>query len=295
MNVKKLTFIIFLFYIKNFLFSGGIETINIPFGKSLSLANEKAIVNNYGLSSFTNPAILIGMPSNYTVEYNRLFYYNNTSYDIVSLTSKSFEKFCASLSFGGFSSGEIQIRNIDGLSTGETFEYSLNLASLGVGAKILEEEYNLLNLGFSGVVILEKLDTDNIFFGFNAGLIHNFKIKTRFLKSIIFGTSINTTTNDKNFNYNISLGAQTGYTLIFFGYEGYFSKENEKLKIGTSLNLYTSANLKKYVNLNIGYQTNVGFISSGIDFRVYNFGLGYFFGNHKNLGMLHNLQIILFI
>lgn len=292
---KKLTFIIFLFYIKNFLFSGGIEIINIPFGKSLSLANEKAIVNNYGLSSFTNPAILVGIPSNYTVEYNRLFYYNNTSYDIVSLTSKSFDRLCAGLSFGGFTSGEIQAKNIDGLLTGETFEYALNLASLGIGAKLLEDDYNLLNFGFASIVILEKIDTDNIFFGFSSGLFQNFKVKTKFLKSIILGVSVNTVTNEKIFNYNASLGVQTGYTLIFFGYEGYSLTKNEKLKVGTSFNLYTSNDFKKYVYLNIGYQTNTSFISSGIDFRIYNFGICYSFGNHKNLGMLHSLSIILFI
>lgn len=293
--MEKLVLISLILLTKNLLFSTGVEIINIPVGNSSSLANEKAIINNYGFSLFTNPAVLININSNYTIEYNRLFYYNKTTYDILSLTSKSFDKFCAGLSFGRFTSGEINLRNIDGIPTGENFEYSMILSSLGMGVKLSEDDYNVLNFGFSGVIILEKIDTENIFFGYNTGLLHKLKIKTKFLKGILLGGSINGVSTDKKLNYNASFGLQTGNSIVFIGYEGFILSNNEKIKIGTMLNLYTSKDLKKYFNLNIGYQTNTNYLSSGIDFRIYNFGLCYSFGNHKYLGALHSLQIILFI
>ncbi|MEN3013269.1 MAG: hypothetical protein ABDH23_01450 [Endomicrobiia bacterium] len=291
-RINKLLFITLLLIYFNRIYPDT-STINIPTCKTIGLANEVSTVDNSGFSIITNPSLLSDLKNFYSFEYAKIFYYSKTTYDLLSIASNTFNKIGIGLVFGRFSSGEIQIRNIDGILTGESFEYMYSMFSLGVGVKLIDDIYQTFQAGFSGYTFLEKIYSDKIYFGFNNGVAYDLKFKNKFLKLLRIGIVIKKLSISKNFVYNIGLGLKLPESMLMVGYEDIFPEGATKYRISSSFNVYTSKDFKKVLKLNLGYVFNsdVYNISSGIELEVYNFLISYSYSTHKYLSSISAIQI----
>lgn len=291
--MDKLFFVIISLFILFFqIFSNNVAIISIPTCKTI--ASELSIVENNGFSVITNPSLLVNLKSQYNSEYTKIFYYGMTTYDLLSISTIVDNKIGIGLVFGRFTSGEINFRDIDGVLTNETFEYLYGITSLGVAAKLLDDEGNTLQLGFSGYIFLEKINIEVIYFGFSNGLIYDLKFKNKIFKAIKIGSIIKSISISKDFIYNFGLGFKISESMLIFGYEDMFIKRNSKYKLSYIINIYTSKDFRKKLNLNLGYVFDIHnnySIGSGVELEFYNFLISYSFSNHKYLQSIHAIQI----
>lgn len=291
MRSYKIEFLIIFLSINN-IFSGDVSLIDIPTCKTISLANETSIIENNGFSTITNPSLLNTLKAEYALEYSKTFYYANTYYDLLSLISRQ-TGIGIGLVVGRFSSGVIRIRNIDGVLTGETSEYSYGLSSLGVSTNLFNNTLHSFRLGLSSYVFLEKTSFDSIFFGLNSGFSYDLRLKNKIINLVRTAGTVKLITTDKNLVYSLGVGLKIPETMIIFGYQNDLYKKNQIYKIGCAFNIYTSVDSRKYIRLNLGFRYGnfLSDISSGIELGFYNFLVYYSFNNHKYLKDIHSIQV----
>lgn len=287
----KLSFLIIFLSLNN-IFSGNVSLIDIPTCKTIALANETSVLENNGFSTITNPSLLNTIKAEYALEYSRIFYYSDSFYDLLSLTSNK-SNIGIGLVVGRFSSGVIKIRDIDGLLTGETIEYIYGIASLGISTDLLNNTLHTFRLGLSGYTFLERIDFDSIYFGLNSGFSYELKLKNKIIRLIRMGGTIKLINIDKDSIYNVGVAIKIPESMVILGYQNNSYRRNQIYNIGYIFNIYTSSDFKKYLKLNLGYKHEEfsNNISSGIEFGFYNFLIFYSFSNHKYLKNIHSLQI----
>lgn len=269
-----------------------ISLIEIPTCKTVSIANEMSVLENNGFSVITNPSLLASTKAEYGLEYSKTLYFADSSYDLLSMLSRQ-NNVAVGLVVGKFSSGIIKVRNIDGILTGETFEYTYGVTSLGVSVNLLNRPFYTFRLGFSSYVFLEKIDFDFIFFGFNSGFTYDLKLKNKIVKLIRTAATVKLITTERNYIYNLGVAVKIPESMIILGFQRNSYRKAYSYKVGYIFNVYSSADLKKYLRLNLGcnYEDFATNISSGVEVGFYNFLIFYSFYNHKYLKNIHSFQV----
>jgi TolB-like protein len=295
-NILKLTILWSIFV--SFIFAddnNNLSFVNIPLGNSISLGNEMAVVDNGVFNLFSNPAMLGKIQSVNSIEYNRLFYYGDTYYDLLGLCGTNISQGIVSgIVLGKFSSGNILVKDIEGLPTGESLEYTITTVNIGLSTRWGK----YLWLGFSGYGLWEKSNIDSRFFGSNVGLIYNFNIKNKFLKYFRFGTTVRGLGLNKNLVHNEAMMIKLLNAELYFGREsntesGIVNNNNEKLNAGISLSLVNSNIASLNFRLGISGFNNelVKSYGGGFGLRYKDFGLDYSINIHNYLNMIHNIKI----
>lgn len=165
MKIKKLNILVFVLFIflqlifaeenKNFNF------INIPISNAISLGGQSSVVDNGSFNTLTNPAMLGTTRTPILLEYNRLFYYADTYYDLVGLSAANItEGLISGIVMGRFSSGNIPVLDTEGYSTGTNIEYAITNINISFAARLGK----YLWLGASGYSLWEKNNIESRFF-----------------------------------------------------------------------------------------------------------------------------------
>lgn len=307
--MKKGIFFILIFFV-NILFSSQVEIINLPLGRSLALASETSLVDNRVFNVLTNPAMLFNIEPGCSLEYNKLFYYGGTSYDVVGFSFKNKTQMeeidNVGIIIGKFSSGNIQVRSLDGELTNQTVEYSVTIAGFGFSYKIFSEKRHSVWLGLGGYSVSEKIDTSEQYWCGNLGVIYEYVFRNKNkLNSVRLGSVIKGLGLNKNLVHNEAVAIEIGKDIlpvkiiplvVIFGYENIYPvKIDDKFKLGIVSNIYSSLDGRYRVILDLGY--NLGrytdFLSFGFEIKIKNILLNYSFTQHAYLGNLHDIMLSL--
>ncbi|MCX7956709.1 MAG: hypothetical protein N2643_02290 [Endomicrobia bacterium] len=293
--MKKKLLSISLIVFLNTCFASKVSLIDIPTTRVSSMADDISVVENNTSSVITNSALLCNIQGLYAFGYERVFYYANTTYDNISIMANGYHKLSVGLAFVRFDSGEMKIRNVDGLLIDETAKYIYDIFCIGLGIKILETKNNVIQIGFTPMIFLEKLKSDLVFFGSNISFIYDIRFNNKTFNMIRFGNTFRAITLDKNFITNSGIAIKLSESYLTLGFESLSYKINTvEYKISVSLNIFKSKDLSRHLYINLGYQTNPNYdnsISSGIDMKVYNVILLYSFKNHRYLQSLHTVGL----
>ncbi len=265
--------------------------VNIPIGTSISLGNELSVVDNGVFSLFTNPAMLGIMRSVSSFEYNRLFYYADTYYDLLGLCGTNVsEGIVSGVTIGRFSSGNIAVRDIEGVVTGENFEYSIMNANIGFATRWGKYFW----VGFSGYGLWEKSNLDTRFFGSNVGLMYNTNIKNKLLRHIRIGGVVRGVGLNKNLVHSEGIMLKILNQEIYFGSEsGFNNVDNQRLNLGINFILFSNATTSLLIRAGIGGFNNNLLKSYGTGFglRYKDFILDYSFNTHSYLNTVSNIRL----
>jgi len=293
--MKKL-FLISIFLTK--VFANDVQIIYLPLAKSVSLVGETALVDNKAFNVLTNPAMLNYIDFGYSLEFNKLFYYSNTGYDVFGFSLKQKEGEVNNVGFvvGNFSSGKLKVRNILGELTGETVEYLIRILAFGFSINLSSGKNYFASLGFSGYYILEKINLDIQYFGCNIGFVYEQRFQNSIFKNLRIGSVIKGLGMNKNVLHNEAISTQVGVVNFTFGYENFYPNLSEdKFKTAIISKIYKSKDNEYEVILNLGYnfaRYSIIF-SSGVEVKIKKISLGYSFAQHQYLGNLQNIQLSL--
>jgi hypothetical protein len=291
--MKKFLLIILIFITK--VFANDVQIIYLPLAKSVSLACETALVDNKVFNVLTNPAMLSFIDFGYSLEYNKLFYYGDTGYDVFGLSVNQPE---GNVGFvvGNFSSDKIEVHDILGQPTGETAEYSNKIFAFGFSTNLSSGKDYFASLGFSGYYISEKINVDTQYFGCNIGLVYEQRFQNSIFKNFRIGSVIKGLGMNKNLLHNEAISAQVGPINFIFGYENFYPETSkDKFKIATTGKIYSSKDNNYEVILNLGYNLGefTNSFSSGFEIKLKRIYLGYSFAQHQYLGSLQNIYLSL--
>ncbi|MCS7151354.1 MAG: hypothetical protein NZ928_03085 [Endomicrobia bacterium] len=292
--MKKILYTILLVYL---CFAEQVEILNLPVGKSFSLAGEVSLVDSGAFSVVMNPSMLAMVQSGFNIEYNKILYFADTSYDIFGF---SFKERTAGVDnsvavvLGKFTSGKIKVRNIEGELTGEEAEYSTTLAAFGFSSVLTSGKKYHLWLGLSGYGLRESINTNSQYWGGNIGLLYLYRFGGDVFKSLKIGAVVRGLGTNSNLTHSEALGLELKRIKFIIGYENYIQKKlDDNLKFGISANVYSSKDLKNSVVLNLGYGLGnyIEIYSSGIGIKINRIVFDYSFTQHKYLGNLHGLLV----
>lgn len=292
----KILFLFAFLLLCNLCFAEQIEIVNIPIGNSLSFAGESVLTDNGALNVLTNPAMLGMIDAASMFQYNKMFYFADTEYDILGFSFKERTtgvENSVALTVGRFTSGKILVRNIEGVPTGETIEYLVNLAAVGFSSVLSSGRDYSLWLGLAGYGIRESINVESYYWGGNIGLVYRLG---NVFKTINFGIGIVFKGMGTNQNILHSEGLSLEFNRIKFivGYENYLqNKIKDKIKTGVSVNLYDNKNKKHSISVDLGYDFGeyTKTYSCGIDIVFGRIGFSYSFSQYEYLGGIHNLML----
>ncbi len=289
--MKKYIFLTFIFFNKILLLANQIEIINLPLAKSLSLASETSLVDNRSFNVLTNPSMLYRIDSGYSLEFNKLFYYADSGYNLLGFSVKEGEG-NISFVFGRFSSGELKVFDIEGNQTVEVAEYSVSLLAVGFSSKINSSKNYNLYLGLSGYGIFEKINIESQYWGSNIGLVYERVFNSKIFNSFCVGGVIKGLGMNNNLMHNEAIYFDIKRIKVIFGYQNYYpEKVEDNYKLGISATIYKSKNNNYNIILDLGYNFGVynESISCGFEIRIKNILINYSFVNHSYLTSLHNI------
>ncbi|MCS7228229.1 MAG: hypothetical protein NZ839_04625 [Endomicrobia bacterium] len=296
--MKKSVFLmlVLLFITIQKIYSSSIEIINLPVGSITGVAGEGTVVDNNAFNVISNPSMLLLNNKNYFLEYSRLFYFAQTSCDSVGL---QIGPAGIGVVINRFSSGEIEIRDIDGVKTNESFEY--NILSINTGFSTLltsfDKNGNLYG-GICGYMLWERINFDKKFYGGNVGLLYNYSSDTKLLKTFRAGGVIKGINIVKNLAYHVGLLVQIGTVSIVSGYENRFSSVDfGKTKIGMLFDFAIPNFEPNTIKFSVGYSFSTNKLSnsitSGISVKIENIILGYSLVLHEYLGNNYSVWLSL--
>jgi len=294
--MKKFLLIILIFITK--VFANDIQIIYLPLAKSVSLAGETALVDNKVFNVLTNPAMLSFIDFGYSLEYNKLFYYGDTGYDVFGFSLRQKEGNVDNVGFvvGNFSSDKIEVHDILGQPTGETAEYSNKIFAFGFSTNLSSGKDYFASLGFSGYYISEKINIDTQYFGCNIGFVYEQRFQNSIFKNFRIGSAIKGLGMNKNLLHNEAISTQVGPINFIFGYENFYPETSkDEFKIAATGRIYSSEDNNYKVILNLGYNLGefTNSFSSGVEIRLKRIYLGYSFAQHQYLGSLQNIYLSL--
>ncbi len=286
--------VIYLLFLSYFTYCEDLPIVNLTVGKSLSLGNEIAVVNNNTLNTITNPAMLGVIKTPYILQTGRLVYYAGTTYDFLGIVGSDIAQgVVLGLLIDRFSSGVIDIRDIDGVPTGETTEYKVTNANIGISAQL----YPKLWLGISVAGFWEKSNVETKFFAGSCGIVYDYLISNKIIKSIRLGTVVKGFGVNKNIVHHEGVSLIVGPTEIVLGCENNtVDVYNNKIKFGININILGSQNTDR--NFCLSFGTSRGFNGNyllnygvGIGIKFDWFMLDYSYNQHDFLGVTHNIML----
>lgn len=292
---KILFFLLLLVYYSSF-FGEQIEVINLPIGKSLALAGDTVLANNGPLNVLTNPAMLAMVDVGGMIQYNKMFYFADTTYDIIGFSFKEhtlgWENSIA-IAVGNFSSGKILVRNIEGISTGEEVEYIVSIGAIGFSSVLVTNKNYSLWLGLTGYGIREKININSYFFGGNIGLVFQYKLNS-FFKALNFGTTIRGLGMNTNLLHNEAISFEFNKYKLIICHENYLQKSTKnKFRIALLVDFYRSMKNSITVEFGHNFGEHTKTYSCGIGLRIIDkIELSYSFGQHGYLKDAYNLTLV---
>lgn len=249
-----------------------IEIINIPVGKSLVVAGEQSVVDNNAFNVVSNPAVLYVSSLENMLEFNRLFYFADTNYDNIGLL---FKKYGVGFVVNRFSSGEFEIRDIDGVKTNTTIEYTTTILNLGISTVLTSYNTNSkLYGGISGFLLWERIVSDTKLYGVNIGLLYEHNFSTKFFKLLRLGYVIKGIGVTDKPIYHCGILLRFGSLSLISGYEGKLKTETYgKTKLGFEFDFelpYTSYTASLNLGYNFGKDEKQNFVTYGIKIKIDN-------------------------
>jgi len=288
---------IIFFFVNTLILASNNEVNNIPIANSWILSTEQSVVDNHSFNVISNPAMLaINTKIDYLLEYNKLFYYAQTSYDNIGFLIGK-RKFA--LVINRFSSGQINVRDIDGVETNQTIEYSLTTLNVAGATELISfGTQNKLYSGITGSMTWQKINTETKFYNANIGLLYNYEGQNNsFVKIVRVGTLLKGIVSKDSVVYHCGLLIKLGYLSIISGYENNFvNKENGKIKLGLLLELPFPYLSVQNISLGLGYmfgeQNNyLNQTTTGVIIKFENVIFSYSYAVHQYLGYVHNIKI----
>lgn len=294
MKIKKLNILVFVLFIflqlifaeenKNFNF------INIPISNAISLGGQSSVVDNGSFNTLTNPAMLGTTRTPILLEYNRLFYYADTYYDLVGLSAANItEGLISGIVMGRFSSGNIPVLDTEGYSTGTNIEYAITNINISFAARLGK----YLWLGASGYSLWEKNNIESRFFGSNAGFMYNRNLKNKFIKHIRVGSVVYGLGLNNNLFHSEDIMVKILNTEFYYGMLSTLRNNSPKHSIGT--NIYLLSNKDNSLSIRGGVS---GFnseytksYSAGIGIRIKDLCFDYDVSNSQYLNTIHNIKL----
>lgn len=296
--MKKLLFLVLFIVqiLQQNLLSNIVEILSLPIESTNGIAGESSVVNNNAFNVVTNPALLL-LNKDYFLEYNRLFYFGGTYCDNVGLQIGNTG---IGIVVNRFSSGTIEIRDIDGVKTNETFEYSVTTINTGLSTVLnsFAKDSNLYG-GICGYIVWEKINFDKKFYGGNLGIVYDYSSQTTLLKTVRLGVVIKGLNITKNLIYHSGVLIQLGILSVVGGYESeILNPEIGKIKTGLIFNLPIPSLESYEFKLGLGYSFAKNskfsnFSTGNLSIKIENVILGYSFTTNEYLGNIHSIQLSL--
>jgi hypothetical protein len=296
-RIRIITISTLLLFGKFLMLASNTEINNLPIANSWILSTEQSIVDNQSFNVISNPAMLgIDTKIDYLLEYNRLFYYAQTSYDNIGfLIGKS----KVGIVINRFSSGQISVRDIDGVETNQTIEYSLTTLNFAAATELASfNKQNKLFAGITGSMNWEKINIETKSYNANIGLLYNYEGQNNsFVKTIRVGTVVKGITSKDNVVYHFGSLIKLSYLSIISGYENNFvNKENGKIKIGLLFELPLPYLSVQNISLGLGYMWGeqnkyISQTTKGIIIKFDNIIFSYSYAVHEYIGYINNVQI----
>lgn len=288
----KKNLILYFIILLNFLLFADNDFFNIPTGITLTLATEQSVINNNSLSLVSNPALMSDTKKIFLFEYNKIFYFAQTNYDSIGLSFGKNNKI--GIVLNKFSSGEIKIRDIDGLLTNETINYSLTSITAGVSLSFeLYNKKHILNIGTAESFVFDNLIPDTSRFFTNLATTYSF-YNNSFVKTLRFGFVIKGINYSQLATYHLGFLVKTGSLSLINGYENRISdNKNGKIKIALLFDFPILINNKIYFGLGYGFAQNSysDIITSGFGISFKGIIFNYSYLIHESLGSINSVQI----
>ena len=288
--MKKI-FICIIFLGKILTFSFYNEINNLPIANSCMFSTEQSVIDNRSFNVISNPAMIaLNTQVDYLLEYNKLLYYAQTSFDNIGfLIGKN--RF--GVVINRFSSGQINVRDIDGVDTNQTIEYSLTTLNLATAIELASNKHSGLYGGITGTISWEKINIETKSYNVNIGAIYNYDTGNNVIR---IGTVIKGMTSKDAAVYHCGILAKIGSLSFISGYENKFvDRLNEKIKLGLAFNLslpyLTIKNLSFGVGHLWGRQSYVRQTTFGLSINFDTIILSYSFAIHQYLGTLQSFNI----
>jgi hypothetical protein len=290
---KFLYSVIILFLVETLSFASYNGLNNIAIANSCILSTEQSVIDNYSFNVISNPAMLgINTNIDYLLEYNKLLYYAQTSYDNIGfLIGKN--------SFGivinKFSSGQINVRDIDGVDVNQTIEYSITTLNFAAATELIPfNKTSKLYGGIAGSMNWEVINVETISYNVNIGLVYNYEIKNNVFR---LGTVIKGLSSKDTIVYHCGSLVKIGHLSFIGGYENNLVDSfNGKLKIGLMIDLPLPYLFVKNISFGIGYlwgnqNKYLSQITTGLSIKFNIIIFGYSFITHQYLGTTQNFYI----
>ncbi len=284
---------IFLFSFINLLsiiLYGNNDFFNLPLSNSLMLATDQSVISNKSFSLVSNPALMYDTDEIFTVEYNKIFYFAQTNYENFGISFGKKNK--VGILINKFSSGKIEIRDIDGLPTDKTINYSLFSINTGIAATFeLFNKKNIFGIGITESFVFDNLTAETNNFFTHLGLVYNFYNKN-YIKLFRCGFVIKSINYSQYTTYHFGYLIKTGILSIINSYENKTEKENGKIKISL---LFDIPVYNTNIAFGIGYcfsqNRDSNIATSGFNIKYKNFGFTYSYSFHELLGSINSIQI----
>lgn len=293
----KIIFIVFTvnFFIQQML-GNSLEILNLSIGGVNNIVAGSSVINYNSFNVVSNPAVLVlnkNLKEDYILEYNKLLYFAGTSYDSVGF---QITRSNIGLTISKFSSGNIEVKDIDGVPTGETFEYTTTIVNVGFSTLLNSfDKNNNLYLGGSGYIIWEKLNLEKRSYAANIGVLYNCLLeKNKLVKAVYIGAVIKGVGITKNLVYYSDVSINTETLSIILGYENRIGGLNTgKVKTGFIFKVLPDLAIGGGYCFTENRLSNL--LTGSVSLKIKDVILGYTITIHECLGNTHSIQLSLML